>query len=231
MQISDTRILLQDAKRLLGEIETIHDQNVNSESIPPSLKLKIKQFLENIDSALGYEAINIFSKYCTVPESKLELHESKLYFPVKDNKEAYHKYIDKWYPGLRENKPEIITTIGNYQFFHSNSLWLSRLKYLVNKNKHRNLTKQSKKQRGRIDYMEDNMGNKFINCTFENVGTAVMVNGKPLDPTKSNPYLRSFVGNIENYFVFSDIDQPVMNTLYEIYSGAENLISELENII
>lgn len=231
MQISDSRILLQDAKRLLGEIETIHNEKVNNDLIPPDLKLKIKQFLENVDSALGYEAFNIFSKYCTVPEDKLEQHESKLYFPVRNNKDSYDKFMNKWYPGLREEKPEIVTVLERHQPYPGQSLWLSRLKYLVNKNKHRNLSKQSKRQSGHIGYMEDIFGNTFTNSYFENVGTAIMINGKSIDPSKPNPYIKHFSGKIESYFVFSEINQPVLNSLKEIYSGAIAIITELEAMI
>ncbi len=231
MQISDSRYLLHDAERLLGEIGKIHNDSLKMDSIPPQLKLKIKQFLENVDSALGYEAFNIFSKYCTVPQDKLEQHESKLYFPVRNTKKSFDDFINRWYPGLKETKPEIITTLEKYQPFPNNSVWLSRLKYLVNKNKHRNLSKQSKRQSGHIGYMEDVMGNKFINCTFENVGTALMVNGKAVDPSKPNPYIKQFIGNVESYLVFSDLNQPVLISLKEIYSGAFAIISDLEKSI
>jgi hypothetical protein len=192
--ISDARLLLQDAEKLYREIEVIHNTYCHQESIPPNIKLKIKQFLENIDSALGYEAFNIFSKYCTVPPDKLEQHESKLYFPVRNSKKSYDQFIERWYPGLKEANPTIVAKIEKYQPFPNQPTWLSRLKHLVNKNKHRNLTKQTKRQNMYIRNFEDFMGNKIINCTFENVGSAMSINGKTIDVSKPNPFVKNFTG-------------------------------------
>lgn len=231
MEISESRLLLQDAERLLLEIETIHNSSLNGDSAPPILKLKIKQFLENIDSALGYIAFNIFSKYCTVPEDKLEQHESKLYFPVRNNQKAYDQFMDRWYPGLREVNPKIISIIQKYQPYPEQSSWLSSLKYLVNKNKHRTLTKQTKRQSGYIGYMEDIMGNKFINCTFNNANSFLNINGIPFNPLQPNPYIKTFIGNIETFFVFSDINKLVLPTLNDIYAGSIGIMNDLEDVL
>ncbi|ANC07802.1 MULTISPECIES: hypothetical protein [Bacillus cereus group] len=235
MTQSESQFMLHDAKKLLEEIEYSYKNYLNEESIPRELRNKIRYFLNNIESALDYQAFDIFSRYCAknVKPEKLEQHKKRVNFPLYSGKDWFNKKIDDTYPGLRTECPHIISAFEKCQPFPSGSSWLSRFNLLVNNNKHRNLTKQERKQTTHIGYMEDIFGNKIINCTFEGIGQPIVYGNTPVNFSndKPHPYVKHLNATTYVDFVFKDIDKSVLPTLEEIHTGASSVINELEQNI
>ncbi|MGE6550800.1 hypothetical protein ACQKFK_17765 [Bacillus mycoides] len=235
MSQSESQFILQDAEELLNEIEQSYKKYLAEESIPRELKNKIRNFLNNIESALDYKAFDIFSLYCAknVKPEKLERHKKRVNFPLYTPKEWFNKKIDEIYPGLRIERPEIVSSFEKCQPLPSRSNWLSQFNFLVNNNKHRNFTKQTRKQTTHISYMEDILGNKFINCTYEGSGQGIVYGNTPVNSfsDQPHPYVKHLNATTYVDFIFKDINKSVLPTLKEIYIGANSIINDLEQNI
>jgi hypothetical protein len=234
MNQSESQYMLKDAKELLTEIENLYSEYLTQETAPRSLMNKIRNFLLNIESALDYLAFDIFSTYCPkhiLPE-KLESKRKRVNFPLYDSKSWFDKKINDMFPGLNEDRPDIITIFETHQPFKSPEglNWLSTFNKLVNNNKHRNLTKQHRKLTSHIKYGQIG-GITLVNCTFEGVGTPIMYNGTPIDFVTPSPYDRYFNARTEVEFVFKDINKSVLPTLYDIHTSASEVINDIEKIL
>ncbi|MGN4897802.1 hypothetical protein ACTFSB_28520 [Bacillus cereus group sp. MYBK14-3] len=235
MSQSESQFMLRDAEEILNEIELSYKEYLTEETIPRELRNKIRYFLNNIESALDYKAFDIFSRYCAnnVELEKLEKHKKRVNFPLYNSKKWFDKRIDEIYPGLRAECPNIISSFEKCQPFPSGANWLSRFNFLVNNNKHRNLTKQERQKTTYIDYMEDIFGNKIVNCNFINCDTPIAYDNTPVDffNDQPHPYIKHLNATTYVDFIFKDIDESVLPTLKEIYIGANSVINDLEQNI
>lgn len=111
--------------------------NITSEEVE-SLRIDLKNLLENYRSALEYTAQHI-ADLCD-PKPKLD----KIYFPVAasaDTSVEFGKKLDRWFPGLRTRAPVVMDHLMSIQEFNG-ELWLRQLADLTNFNKHRSLSIQ-----------------------------------------------------------------------------------------
>ncbi|WP_336863684.1 hypothetical protein [Peribacillus frigoritolerans] len=209
MLLPDSKILLHDAKRLLDEINHLYSDAIHAEEIPPILRVRVKQFLDNVNASLEFAAFEIFNTYCSEQVKQIkrkpkdfERHENSIYFPVWDSKTAFDNYIDTKFVSLRNEQPDIVAILQKYQPFPTRPKWLRTLKDLVNTNKHRNLSKQSQRHVTHIKNLEIHNGE-----------------------------IKNFEGSTEQYISFDDIDQPVLKTLKRIFASAPTVIEDLEKIL
>lgn len=153
------------------------------------------------------------------------------YYPILKNENTFMQLINYMYFPLKKVKPEIIHIFKQEQLFTSeNNPFLYNLNSLTNENKHKNLTKQTKRKRGYIENFEYE-GIKIQNSTFENVGELLVINDIPIDPAVPNRFTNNFSGEIETYFIFDDLGKPVSETLSEIYLGVRSIIYDLKVIL
>ncbi|WP_394899398.1 hypothetical protein [Clostridium paraputrificum] len=231
-QIDDAKTCIIESRIILNDIKVIYYSNLYQDTLPSSLKIKIKNFLENCRSSLEYIANYTFYKYCSnnYTEKELQRLSNGIYFPIKNSKIVFDKCISSKYKGLDQNIP-ILNLFESIQPF--NSEWLEHLKILSNKNKHVNFTKQNRYESGHIDYMQDSYGNTFSNITSNGCKHIVTLNGKPVTMANisSNPFINSFIGNIYVEFVFDETNTPILNTLFNILHGVEEFISKYEKLL
>lgn len=232
-RIADAKLCIEESKSLLKEITDIYNKNLYKDNLPPNLNIKIKNFLDNIRSSLDYVSNYIFYNYCYDNYTKKELEriERQIYFPSKKSEPAFNDYISRRFKGL-SSQPKILKLFAEVQVF-SGVDWAKNLVLLSNKNKHIKFTKHTRSESAHITYMKDIFGTEFKNCTFQSCGTAIQYNDVSLSSIdiKSNPYIISFLGNIDVEYKFKDTDTPLIPTLENIINGAENFISDLENLI
>lgn len=231
-RISDAKLCLSEAQKMLVEIEEIYNKNVYKEQLPPVLKIKIKNFLENVRSSLEYATNYIFYTYCASNYTNKKLAEisRKIYFPIYDDKSHFDKCINNKFKGLSTNN-EILELFEKCQPF-SGEKWSRYLGDLCNKNKHVKLTKHNRTESGTIMYFEDIFGVKIKNCTFSGCKHGMVYNGVPLNNNNINynPYIKSFIGNINTEYIFEDTNTPVLGTLNEIMNGSKYFINSIEKI-
>lgn len=220
MNFSESKMLIEDAQHKLQEIEKLHANAFRDEASKNLFKMKIKQYLESVFSALDYLAYTIFNEYSAknVSSERLEGHKSKVYFPIRETEKEFLTLIKRTFPGLIEDYPEIVDIFRKYQPFPARSKWLLHLKVLANGNKHRNLTEQQFQRKVHIEHAETLGGGTLKNVTLINAGNPF-----------GGPFV-SFKGSIEQGIVFEDIGQPVVKTLKRIYASAPTIIKDLESI-
>jgi hypothetical protein len=237
MTLSDSKILLEDAENLLKEIEIYYEKDLENGFVSPILRVRIKQYLDNVLASLEYATYEIFSKYCAkhIPANKLKRSEGRVYFPSLDEKSKFDNYINERFPKLLEEKAEIVDILAKYQPFPTRPKWLSHLKLLCNNNKHRYLSNQIHQTHTHIDNLLFPEGGGITGITFVAQGDTqpIAYNDEPLDLENPNnlPAGVNYQGSVVKGFYFTEIDEPVLKTLKRIYRSAPSIISDLENCL
>lgn len=253
MSLSEISYLLADAGKTLEFLIKSHESSLDTVEVSIALRMKIKHFLEDVKSSLDYIGFDIFTKYClgeikaryenpvrsnrkTISNFNefLEDHLKRLYFPNIREEKEFVSYINDKYPKLEQSHPEIVYIFRSVQRF-TKTQWYIDLNELVNKNKHRRLTKQEQKVNERhIHHMETLDGSIFSNIIGANGSGNIIINGKPFDPpngASNSPLVKSFVATYYTHIIFTDLDKPVIPTLTKIYDGVTLLFSRLERFL
>lgn len=230
--LDEAKYLLEYAKELLEEIKEKYNEYTSLPEVPLELKDKIREFLGKVNSSLEYQAFIVFSSYCedSIPPQKLERARSRVYFPCRDTENAFRFYIKDRFPGLNENGKLFVDLFEEVQPYNVDNKWLSLLAKLNNGNKHRALSKQFRDKKVHIS--NGRIGNFiFKDVTFEGTATPIMLGDTPIDFEGYSPYNDNFNFNTEITYVFSEINNPVLSTLEDIYEGASSFIRKLNVLL
>ncbi|KGI85394.1 hypothetical protein JY98_03830 [Exiguobacterium mexicanum] len=227
-----SRACLNEAHQQLVEITNGVEELELAEELDPTLRVKIKNFLENCRSPLDYSALFIFDTYCKTEYSPEKLKHQKTYFPIRDNRNKFDGCIKKEFKGLKEKSPNVVSILLSHQPFKKGNSWLHNLSRLVIDNKHKNLTKSNRYENGvsasSITLINGNVLKNIV--SFDNGGANIMIGDIPFDfkNADSHPYVKSFDATFYTVLRFDDLDIPVSKTLKEIYEGTCNVINDLE---
>lgn len=138
--------LLAHSHEKLKEIKAAYDESITEQAVRPKLLIEIKNFLENLRSALDFSANGLVEKYGTMLKD-----QKQIYFPyasATDDLTKFRKKADRSIPGVATARPDILERIELTQHFYGpGSNWLLGFMELTNKNKHQSLTPQ---KRGRF---------------------------------------------------------------------------------
>lgn len=234
MSLEDSKLLIEDSEKLLSEIKIIHDRDISSGKDTPLLRIRIKQFLENINSALDYAAFHIFKEYCAkkIQENepgKFSFRESRVYFPCLDDREKFENYINDRFKYLKDENEELINILAKFQPFPTRSKWLKNLKLLVNNNKHRELTQQKRQHSTQINRLTASNNSSISNLTIiSEDGTLPFVF---LNNDGSHAEIISFDGEIKNEFIFPELQSPVLPVLVRMIKSAPTVVEDIERYI
>lgn len=237
MILEDSKILINDSRELLQEIESLYLQDISIGYDSPMLRVRIKQFLENINSALDYAAFSVFTEYCAERVKQEKPHkfvniEKNVYFPCKQKKEGqygFDKYIDERFPFLKEEKPEVVEIFSKYQPFPTKSKWLFYLKELVNENKHRFLLRQNIQHTNVINHLTASNG-----TVIDSIAIITPDGSLPfrfLNEDGSEGTITSYDGEKIVELIFPKINTPVLPTIKRIIRSAPTIISDLEKLV
>lgn len=236
--IDDAKELIQESKATFIEIKKAYDDSLNDKEVKSSLLIKIKNFMENLRSALDFTAYDLFDKYGTSTTTN-----PKIYFPYAKNglsKADFQtkKIIEKNLPGVIANRPDIVAKIESFQWFScSDNRWLPKFMDLNNENKHQRLSPQTRKE---IKVLRIHSGNiemiiqgsyKILENTIK-LGDAIIKGDQYL----SADNLAIIKGNAKQEvitwvsFHFTDSKEPVLPFLESALNGTEKIVSELEGM-
>lgn len=133
MKSSIKKIINKSKENILNLSSTLNnDLEIDNFEI----SLEIKHILEDLRSILDYMAVDIHKKYC--PFHKIK----KIYFLYSnenENETNFVSKINKNFPGLYENYPEIYDILSSVQNFKDKSNWIIKLNDLANEVKHNEL--------------------------------------------------------------------------------------------
>lgn len=118
----------EDIKDLIAEAKEIQSIIVNYTKIP---KPKVKTILEHLRSCLEYAIYDINSKLSS-PRPV-----DRLYFPYAENLKNFDATIDKKFPLLKTEFPEVYNEMVKLHDFKDDTSWIKILCDLTNYTKHK----------------------------------------------------------------------------------------------
>ncbi len=235
--IEDAKELVKECASSLAAIKKEYDESLHEKNIHPKLLIKIKNFMENLRSALDFTAHDLFNKYGDGSST------NNLYFPY-----AWEgldlagfrgkKRVEKCIPGLSRNRPDIAAMIENYQHFSDiKNTWLPQFMDLNNENKHQRLTPQTRKERkelrlssgGTSISMGQGASISIGRGASITMGGMVIPGGQNFDANTPPSTIGKGTKEIITWisFHFSSNDEPVMPFLEQALNGVGKIVSEL----
>lgn len=239
MKLVESNFLLENSKEMLSIINDFYIKSLEEKEISIVLKLKIKHFLEDIKSSFDYASFYIYKKYCIDHiKAKPEDHERQVCFPVHHTEKRFNSFMMNIFPNLDKVNPNLISTMRRVQpFLPDNEKWYEIFNVLVNKNKHRYLTPQSKEEVNMIRTFDEKGESKSFfkhGAVSVNNSQYVFIDGMPWDQQKQLPipsYNRGYQSEVWANFIFTELGLSVMPTLELIQLEAEKIISDLETFM
>jgi hypothetical protein len=234
----DANQLVKFAKEHFTEIEETYNASLSQKEINPKLLIEIKNFMENIRSALDYAANGIYQKYGSSTDAK-----PKIYFPyasLNQSKEEFQKSrrIDTCIPGLTSSRADIVMKLMSYQHFESpKNKWLPIFMELNNENKHQQLTPQIRKE---MKELRISSGGASISMTpgasitmtpgaSIRIGNMLIQGDQNIDvnnpPKTTGPGRKEIITWVS--FLFSSNSTPVIQLLKQSLEGTEEIVKEL----
>jgi hypothetical protein len=145
MRDSDVSILLDQINKKLKSIKAIYDQSLQDKNIPDSLRVEIKNTMENLRSCLDYMAQDVNDSIITPYRNRNNLKVlKKIYFPYGKNEYDFISSIKKNLPDLKTLNPDLFSIIEDIQPHSSQNPWLYDFCSILNDNKHMFLSTQTK---------------------------------------------------------------------------------------
>jgi len=234
----DASHLVEYAREHFTEIEKVYNASLSEKEIKPKLLIEIKNFMENLRSALDFTAHGLFQRYGSSTASN-----PKIYFPyasLSQSKEEFQKSrrVDACIPGLSTSRPDIVAKIESYQHFAApNNGWLPIFMDLNNENKHQQLTPQIRKEAkelrissgGAIMSMGSGASISIGPGASLQIGDMVIPGGQSFDvnrpPVTIGPGRKEIITWVS--FHFSTNDEPVLPLLKQALEGVDRIIRGL----
>jgi hypothetical protein len=239
----DAKALVQHATQELPKIRAAYDASLHAKSISPALLVEIKNFFENLRSALDFAAHGLFDTFCPASAK----NKPNIYFPYASagqTRAAFiqSKRVETCIPGLTTARPDILDALLEMQHFGARGYtWLPTFMALNNENKHQRLVPQSRKEAKsmHIDFgggagivMGEGAGISMGPGASIRSGNTVIMGGQSFDV--NNPPRMSGGGKIEVItwvsFHFATNDEPVIPLLEKALSGVDAIVNELSAI-
>lgn len=234
----DAQSLVAECASALVGIRKEYDASLHDKNIHPALLIRIKNFMENLRSALDFIAHDLFDKYGA------QSSQANIYFPYAweglDLAGFRQKQrIEKCIPGLSNNRPDIVAVIESYQHFSdSKNAWLPKFMELNNENKHQGLTPQIRKERKELRLSSGGTSMSIGQGASISIGhgASITLGGGMVIPggqhfDVNNPPQTMGQGTKEIItwvaFHFSSNDEPVIPFLERTMHGVEEIVNEL----
>jgi len=237
----DAKHLISESKDTFQEIENAYQESLNSKRIDHKLLIRIKNFMENLRSALDFTAHGIFNKYGD--QSK---KDQNIYFPyawegLDLNGFRSKNRIEKCIPGLNNTRPDAVAKIESYQHFSdANNSWLPKFMELNNENKHQRLTPQTRKETKELRISSGNVGIRLSGGALIKIsgnaqirmGNAIIGGNQTISPdspaTIFGPAEQEVITWVS--FHFTDTNEPVVPLLKKSLDGIESIVDELSKM-
>ena len=142
--------LIAHSRDLYTTIEISYQKSIKEQEVDYSLKIGIKNFMENIRSALDYAARELYTRNGMSPNDKI-------YFPYAINNVSeidFRSRLNRKIPEIFTNRPDIIDKICSYQHFACpQNYWMPLFMELNNENKHAKFSPQYKVEKKEIRHL------------------------------------------------------------------------------
>lgn len=217
--------LIRRAHSDFENLKTDYDRSLEEKQVAEDLKVSIKNIFENLRSCLDYLAHEIHENHCSHTSKP-----KKLYFPIRVTQSEFNAVMDKDFKDLELNSKSIFDILGQIQPF--NDPWLRKFNKLNNKNKHEDLTPQSRREEKRVEV--SNSDGKVSWGTGVTFGSGVSVMGVPIDPRTQLPVPNESVKTeITTWvsFSFSETGDLVIPFIKDSISKVDTLCKDVQKYL
>lgn len=239
--IEDAKELITESKETFKEIKEAYEESLHDRTVKPKLLIKIKNFMENLRSALEFTAHDLFDKYGSSTAS-----DPYIYFPYAWSGLSLADFqtkniIERFIPGLNASRPDIAGKLEDYQWFaNTNNEWLPKFMDLNNENKHQRLTPQTRKETKELRIQTGNVGMRLSggasikisgNATIR-MGNSIIRGNQRISPNNPARIEGDAKQEVITWvsFHFTDNNEPVIPLLEAALNGVEKIINELDGI-
>lgn len=147
MRDSDVDSFLSHVEGDLAKIKSTYEQSLREKNIPASLRIDVKNVMENLRSCLDYMAQDIAENLIVPYRTSNNLSDLKrVYFPYGKDKESFDQSVSSNLPDLDTINPNVHALIERIQPHSSGSTWLYDFCSILNTNKHDSLSPQERKE-------------------------------------------------------------------------------------
>lgn len=241
MRKNDVNELLKHARRDLKTISKQYEAALEKETIPSSLQIDVKNFMENLRSALDYMAHDIYEVVIS-PHRKASGKKSveKIYFPYGRTLNDFKSGVGSSLPELKNLHSKLYSVIESVQPFVCGSPWLYDFCTILNQKKHESLRPQVKEvKKGLV--MQFPGGTRVSmgpGCSIRGTGAihsgggVVQLNNETISGDSPARNVAGGVGQIITKWVsfkFSDTSISVLPFLETALDNLEKLMKEIYN--
>ncbi|MBT8534610.1 hypothetical protein G6725_01125 [Polynucleobacter paneuropaeus] len=240
-QFDDAKSLIEHSQSKFSNIQDEYAASLSKKNIDSSLLIGIKNFMENLRSALDFSAHGLFEAYGASSKSN-----PKIYFPYAALSQSFEEfrrknYIEGGIPGISTSRPDVVSRIESYQHFSSiENKWLPLFMELNNENKHQQLTPQEKRESKRLNITYGGTGISLEEGASISLGSgaSIQMSGMiiPGGQTISTNSPAKIIGPGQQVvitwsaFYFSSNAEPVVPFLENALSRVNNIVNELSSI-
>ena len=237
----DAKSLLEHAKGKLSDIKVEYAASLSKKNIEASLVIDIKNFMENLRSALDFSTHGLFDLYGASSKAN-----PKIYFPYAPLSQSLtefrqNNHIEICIPGISSSRPDVVSRIESYQHFSSiDNKWLPLFIDLNNKNKHQQLTPQEKRESKQLNITSGGTGISLGEGASISLGSGasiqmggmVIIGGQTISTNTPAQIIGSGQQAVITWaaFHFSINNEPVVPFLENALSRVNNIVNELSSI-
>lgn len=135
--------LIEHAKKDFGKIEGQYYKALEETTIPSSLQIDIKNYMENLRSVLDYIAHDIYEQEIAPHRTSTGKPEiSKIYFPYGRTENDFRSGVGSSLPQLKNLSLDLYNTLEAIQPYKTGDNWLYDFCCILNEKKHDKLSPQ-----------------------------------------------------------------------------------------
>lgn len=221
-------------------IEEGYKSSLGERAVKAAMLISIKNFMENLRSALDYSACAIFEKYGNSKKS-----DPKIYFPYALETQSLADFrasgkIESCIPGVSAHS-KVVSALESFQHFSASEFkWVPKFMALNNENKHQNLTPQTRAESKQMNLKSGGAVMSLGGGATISIGKGASISfggmkiegGQTFDV--NNPPKVSGDGKVEVVtwvsFHFSDNKEPVLPLLKSALMGTTKIVETLSAI-
>ena len=132
--MDQVRTVLDEAEKQLVAIGTLYGADLELQRASPTLRGKIRAFLDNQRAALDHLAHDVVAAHGA--------GDAHTHYPFAPEADRFEASVDKNMPGVREHRPDIAATIARHQPFSVAAL--DRLRDLLSDDKRQRLVPETR---------------------------------------------------------------------------------------
>lgn len=226
---NEIEALFLRAKSQLEEIKTEYDKSLHDKKISDLLKVDIKNFYENLRSALDYLAHTIKETHCQSASGN-----ARFYFPILPNARSFSSKMSNWYPGLDTSATMLYQYLESIQPYQRGYNWLGMFNKINNENKHGNLVEQTRHEKVRITASSCKGGQVSWDPSNVRFGPGVYIHDVPVDPATQIPVPsqhQTIIKTIWVDFKFADTGVSALQLLNSSLNGIVSIVGEVKKFI